>query len=176
MTSKFLLGAAILFFVPTLFAQHLSVSKKDVPFFDFDISGSTGNYNGKTYTEVQLGLNLNFAEWLTWRNAAFQRFSSGTDKNLVGLDSSLRFSQDFPFDTGTLKFFAGPGYRWAERSDRNAFFGEVGTGFHLGRLAAEAGVRFMHYDKTQFDSSGLETKQEDISYFITVAGGAGLSF
>jgi hypothetical protein len=148
----------------------------EAPLFDLDISGSSGNYNGSTYTELNLGLNFNYNDWLTWRNAAFKRFTSKSAQDLSGLDSSLRFTLNNKFDGGGLKFFAGPGYRWADKSDKNAVFGEVGAGFSFGRLALGGGAKYLRYDKTQLDSSGLETKRDDLNYFITIAGGAGLSF
>jgi hypothetical protein len=149
---------------------------REMPLFDLDISGSSGNYNGSTYTELNLGLNLNYNDWLTWRNAAFKRFTSNSTQDLTGLDSSLRFTLNEKFDGGGLKFFAGPGYRWADKSDKNAVFGEVGAGFSFGRFALGGGIKYLRYDKTQLDSSGLETKRDDLNYFITIAGGAGLSF
>lgn len=175
MNLKIFLVTAILTLPLFINAQHLTVTKS-IPFFDVDISGSSGNYNGKTYSEVHLGLNLNFAEWLTWRNAVFRRFSSVTGQDLTGLDSSLRFILNTQVENAGLKFFAGPGYRWADRSDKNALFGEAGAGIQIGRFGAGAGLRYMKYDKVQLDSAGGETKQEDLNYFITVAGGTGLSF
>lgn len=171
----------ILFIVIILGASQMAWSQsenqvKGIPFFSLDVSGSSGNYNGKSYSEVQLGLNLNFTDWLTWRNAAFKRFSSVNAQELTGLDSSLRFSLNNQFEGGGLRFFAGPGYRWADKSDKNALFGEAGTGLQLGRFGLGAGVRYLRYDKTQFDSTGSELKRDDLNYFVTLAGGAGLSF
>jgi hypothetical protein len=157
-------------------ASTTKASDRKVPFFNVDISGSAGNYNGKTYSEVQLGLNLNFTDWFTWRNAAFKRFGSAGDPDVTGLDSSLRFTLAHPFDGGSVRLFGGPGYRWADPSTKNAVFGELGAGVQLGRFGISAGGRFLKYDQIQYDSSGVETKREDISYFVTIAGGAGLSF
>jgi hypothetical protein len=176
---QIILTLLIIFIFPILaLAQQIknTTAPRETPLFDLDISGSSGNYNGTTYTELHLGLNLNFTDWLTWRNAAFKRFSSNSAQDLTGLDSSLRFTLNNKFDGGALKFFAGPGYRWADKSDKNAIFGEAGAGISLGRFALGAGVKYLRYDKTQLDSSGLETKRDDLNYFITIAGGAGLSF
>lgn len=156
------------------FSSPSSNSKK--PFFDFDISGSSGNYNGSTYSEVNLGLNLNFTDWLTWRNAAFKRFSSGTNPESTGLDSSLRFVLDTPFDGGGFRVFAGPGYRWSSPSTKNALLGEAGASIQLGRFSLGAGAKYLRYDQAQYDSNGIEIKKDDVSYFVTIAGGAGLSF
>ena len=159
----------------SLQAQHSTVAKEK-PFFDFDISGSSGNYNGKTYTELHLGVNMNFAEWLVWRNAAFKRTSPGVGQDLTGIDTSLRFVLNTQVQEAGIKIFAGPGYRWAAPSEKNALFGEAGAGIQLGRFGAAAGLRYLRYDRPQSNSIGDVTKQEDMTYFITIAGGAGLSF
>ncbi|MEQ1722864.1 MAG: hypothetical protein ABL930_06780 [Pseudobdellovibrio sp.] len=168
----------VLIFPMLAFAQTTknTNSPRETPLFDLDISGSSGNYNGSTYSELHMGLNLNFTDWLIWRNAAFKRFSSNSTQDLTGLDSSLRFTLNNKFDGGGLKFFAGPGYRWADKSDKNAIFGEAGASISLGRFSLGGGAKYLRYDKTQLDSSGLETKRDDLNYFITIAGGAGLSF
>lgn len=166
----------LFFFQATLLpAQHLVVAKEP-PFFDFDISGSSGNYNGKTYTEIHLGINMNFAEWLVWRNAAFKRTSPGVETDLSGIDSSLRFILNTKVQEAGIKIFAGPGYRWATPSEKNALFGEAGAGIQLGRFGASSGLRYLRYDRPQSNSIGETTKQEDLTYFITIAGGVGLSF
>lgn len=162
---------------PSAFAASTQVSQeRSKPFFDFDVSGSSGNYNGSTYSEINLGLNLNFTDWLTWRNAGFKRFTSGGLNDSSGLDSSVRFTLDTHFDGGGLSFFAGPGYRWANPAKQNGIFGEGGASIHLGRFSLGAGAKYLRYDQAQYDSNGNELKRDDISYFITVAGGAGLSF
>lgn len=178
--NRIILTLIVIFILPLLaIAQQPkntnTSAPRETPLFDFDISGSSGNYNGKTYSEVHVGVNLNFTDWLTWRNAAFKRFSSGSP-DVTGLDSSLRFVLDNKFDGGGLKFFGGPGYRFADPSDKNALFGELGASISLGRFSLGAGAKYLRYDKAQLDSTGTETKRDDLNYFITVAGGAGFSF
>lgn len=172
---RFLFFGLFFFSTTLLMAQPPNVVKES-PFFDFDVSGSSGNYNGKTYTELHIGINMNFAEWLIWRNAAFKRISPGVEKDMTGLDSGLRFVLNTQVQEAGIKIFAGPGYRWADPSEKNAFFGEAGAGLQLGRVGASAGMRYLRYDKAQMSSGGEVTKQEDLTYFITIAGGAGLSF
>ncbi|AGH96149.1 hypothetical protein [Pseudobdellovibrio exovorus] len=156
---------------------YAQTSSTKVPFFDLDISGSSGNYNGRTYSEVHLGVNMNFTEWLTWRNAAFKRFGSGgTEDDITGLDSSLRLVLSKPFSGGAFRFFLGPGYRWADPSEKNAGFAEGGLGLSFGRFSVSAGAKYLKYDKIQYNSAGAETKRDDLSYFLTLSGGAGLSF
>ncbi len=178
MKIKFLFSALILFLSQNILAQHLNSNTtppRSSPFFNIDISGSSGNYNGKTYSEIHLGLNMNFTDWLTWRNAAFKRFSSA-GQDLTGVDSSVRFILNNQFDGGGVKLFAGPGYRWADPSEKNALFGEAGAGLQLGRFGVGIGAKYLKYDKVQLDSNRNETKRDDLNYFITITGGAGLSF
>lgn len=175
MIAKYLILILISVSVQSILAQEL-YTRESAPLFDLDISGSSGNYNGSTYTEIHLGLNSNFTDWLIWRNTAFKRFSSVSAQNLSGLDSSFRLILNNQFDGGGIKLFAGPGYRWADNSNKNALFGEAGVGLQFGRLGIGAGAKYLRYDKSQLDLAGVETKRDDLNYFITVAGGAGLSF
>ena len=140
---------------------------RDKPLVDVDIGGSSGNYNGRTYTELNLGVNLNFTEWLTWRNSAFKRFGNSGEKDVTGLDSTLRLISTTPFTGGAFRIFGGAGYRFADPSDNNALVGEGGLGFSFGRFGLGAGAKYLKYDQTQKD---------DISYFFTVSGGTGFSF
>lgn len=160
------------------YAQNTAAGsvENDKPFVEMDVSGSSGNYNGQTYTEMHLGVNLNFTEWLTWRNTGFKRFGSTAAQETTGIDSSLRLGVDKKFDLGAIKLFAGPGYRWSSPSTKNALFAEAGAAVQLGGLTLGAGAKYLRYDSAQFDSAGRETKRDDMNYFITVAGGAGLSF
>ena len=181
----------IIFVVTILFFSNLTLAAsarlpststpanaKEKPLVDIDIGGSSGVYNTRSYTEANLGVNLNFTEWLTWRNAGFKRFNSGGDKDMQGVDSTLRLNVTSKFENGAaLRFFAGPGYRWADPSEKNAVVGEAGLGISVGRVGVTGGAKYLKYDKVQTDSkTGLETKREDINYFLTLSGGAGLSF
>lgn len=169
----------LLLSLPSLsFAVATAVSAtKETPLVDIDIGGSSGVYNSKSFTEVNLGINLNFTDWLTWRNAAFKRFSSGGDRDLQGVDSTFRFTATTKFNGGSFRAFVGPGYRWADPSNKNAVVGEAGLGINIGRVGVSGGAKYLKYDKLQIDSrTGLETSREDIVYFLTISGGAGLSF
>lgn len=177
MKSILILVSAVLFSQISL-AQLASsaAAESDKPFVEMDVSGSSGNYNGQTYTEMHLGINLNFTDWLTWRNTGFKRFGTTAAQETTGIDSSLRLGVDKKFDLGAIKLFAGPGYRWSSPSTKNALFAEAGAAIQLGGLTLGAGAKYLRYDSAQFDSAGRETKRDDMNYFITVAGGAGLSF
>lgn len=154
-----------------------SSSTKEKPLVTIDLGGSSGIYNTRSYTEVTLGVNLNFTDWLTWRNAGFKRFSSAGDRDLQGVDSTFRFIATAKFDGGSVHAFVGPGYRWADPSDKNAVVGEAGVGINVGRVGLSGGAKYLKYDKLQIDSrTGLETSREDIQYFVTVSGGVGMSF
>lgn len=153
-------------------ASQATDTERKKKFVEFDISGSAGNYNGRSYTEVHAGLNLNFTDWLTWRNSIFKRMSSGSTQEVTGLDSSIRFEQDF----GDLRLFAGPGYRWTSDSNKNALLGEAGATVSAGKVSLGAGAKYLRYDQAQFDASGAEIKRDDFSYFVTISGGAALSF
>lgn len=175
MKSIFALGILVL--SSAVWAQgSVDTATNEKPFVEMDVSGSSGNYNGQTYTEMHLGVNLNFTDWLTWRNTGFKRFGSTAAQETTGLDSSLRLGVDKKFDAGAIKFFAGPGYRWSSPSTKNALFAEAGATIQLGALSLGAGAKYLRYDNAQFDSAGVETKRDDMNYFITIAGGAGLTF
>lgn len=173
---KFLISLALLLFSVHSFALNKPVAAPEPALVDVDISGSSGNYNGQSYSEIHLGVNLNFTEWLTWRNSAFKRFSSGSTQDISGLDSSLRFVLNTPFENGAFKIFAGPGYRLASPSDKNALLGEAGASLELGRLNLSVGAKYLRYDQAQLGPTGAELKRDDLSYFVTISGGAGFSF
>ncbi|MCC2677774.1 MAG: hypothetical protein K0R29_350 [Pseudobdellovibrio sp.] len=163
------------FFGINVLAASVGVSQstgRSKEFVDFDISGSAGNYNGQSYTELHAGINLNFTDSITWRNSLFKRIPSGGAPETNGLDSSLRLSHDI----GPLNIYAGPGYRFTSDSDKNALLGEAGANLNVGRLTLGAGAKFLRYDKAQYDSSGAELKRDDLSYFIAISGGFGMGF
>lgn len=110
MKSIFVLS--ILLFSSVVWAQSSKESAvDDKPFVEMDVSGSSGNYNGQTYSEMHLGGNLNFTDWLALRITGFKRFGTTAAQETTGLDSSLRLGVDKKFDAGAIKFFAGPSYR-----------------------------------------------------------------
>lgn len=157
-------------------AAPRSITADDVErtkkFVEFDISGSAGNYNGQSYTELHAGVNLNFTDSLTWRNSLFKRIPANGGKETNGLDSSLRLSHDL----GPLNIYAGPGYRFTSDSDKNALLGEAGANLNVGRLTLGAGAKYLRYDKAQYDASGAEINRDDVSYFVAISGGFGATF
>ncbi|MGZ3691483.1 MAG: hypothetical protein ACXVAX_08265 [Pseudobdellovibrio sp.] len=165
---------ACLFLPVSVFAiQTHETVENHKPFVSFDVSGSGGNYNGKSYTELHLGMNLNFTDWLTWRNSAFKRVTSGSTADTTGLDSSLLLN----YSVSPVNFYAGPGYRFASDSDQNALFAQAGASIKVSVLTVGAGLQYIRYDKTQIDPvAGTQTKQDDTSYFLTFSGGTGWAF
>ena len=158
-------------------AKDAATRKNNEPkFVDVDLSGSAGNYNGQTYTEMHVGVNFNLSENFIWRNTAFKRFNTTGTQDVTGFDSGLRYNINSPFEGGNIKFFAGPGYRWAQPANKNALFAEAGAGIALGPLNLTAGAKYLRYDQPQFDSAGTEIKREDLNYFMGVSAGTSFKF
>ena len=143
---------------------------KDTPLITGDLGGSSGNNNGTTYQEVNLGVNLNFTEWLTWRNAGFQRSGSKIE-TYTGLDSTMRLVLRTKFaQGGGAHFFLGPGYRWTSKEINNAVIGEAGLGVNFSGVGLSGGAKYLKYDKPRLDSDGNAFKSEDVNYFINISG------
>lgn len=137
----------------------------------YDLSAATGSYNGASYSEINLGLNWSFQEWMTWRNAVFFRQGANVD-SVQGLDSSLRFSTSVVSEDSGLGFdaFAGPGLRFATK-DNNAIFGEAGLVFRLGGLRIGFGAKVLNYTTDRKDSLGAALSKTDTQYFLILGGG-----
>lgn len=157
-------------------ASRPLASVRETPTVTIDLGGAAGTYNGASYSELNLGVNWNITDYFTWRNAAFKRFSSVTDQDILGLDSTLRLVSTSHFDSGYFRMFAGAGYRFADPSTKNAMIGEAGLGINIGGFGIGGGAKYLKYDKIQLDSLGRETKRDDIIYFITLAGHFGTGF
>ena len=90
-------------FVGLLLVSSLTYAEKSVtrdkPLVDVDIGGSSGNYNGRAYTELNLGVNLNFTEWLTWRNSFLRSKTTVPWEGLMGQfgteSSPKKFRENF---------------------------------------------------------------------------------
>ncbi|MBX2994591.1 MAG: hypothetical protein KF681_07210 [Bdellovibrionaceae bacterium] len=134
----------------------------------YDLGASTGSYGGYSYSEINLGLNWYFADWMSWRNAVFTR--QGKEQNTTGLDTSLRFEYNAVGEDFGVKAFAGPGYRFASKS-LSAAFAEAGLVFKLGGLSIGAGAKTMMYQNPGEDSSGGTLPKQDTSYFLILGGG-----
>lgn len=160
-------------------AQRRSTQVERPSRLTYDLSASAGTYNDASYTEITLGVNWFVQDWLNWRNSVFTRQGSGMD-SVQGLDSGLRLQTSSRTDDGTFGFdafgfdaFAGPGVRFASRSN-NAVFGEAGLIFKVGGLRIGGGVKALNYVATREDQTGAALPKNDLQYFLILAGSGSL--
>ncbi|MDZ4082566.1 MAG: hypothetical protein U1E10_06505 [Bdellovibrionales bacterium] len=146
--------------------------------FTYDISASVGSVSSSSgdssYTEIALGLNTFFSDWLVWRNSGFTRMGQGFD-GTYGLDSSARFVLNVGDSTLGLNAFLGPGYRvilnqssTATNQTDSAPFAEAGAVFRLGGLNLGGGM------KSVFNSMVRSGAKDDVQYFLILSGGGTL--
>lgn len=176
---RFLLALIILCFLSVSNSAFARVKARAVEsnggsLLTYDLSASSGSYNGAGYTELTLGLNWVLQDWFTWRNSIFTRQGSGLE-TVQGLDSSARFSTSATREGGGLGFeaFAGPGLRFASKSN-SAIFGEAGVVFKLGGLRIGFGGKVLSYVASRDDAAGAPLPKTDTQYFIILAGGGAL--
>lgn len=136
----------------------------------FDLGASTGSVSARgtsfSYTEINLGLNLFFYDWLDWRNAVYGRLVSGYD-NSYGLDTSLRGIASFGNSQLGATAFAGPGWRFPSDEGGTPFI-EGGLVFRLPGIALGGGAR-------SFLRSWVNSGQpNEVQYFIILSGGGSL--
>lgn len=144
------------------------------PTFTYDLGASSGTYNGNSYSEIDLGLNWNFTDFLTWRNSAFTRFGTKID-SFAGLDSSMRLNYSIDPKTGGLglSLFAGPGYRISNQ-ENSGLFGEAGATVRLAGLSVGLGVKAINYTSPGTNSDGSKRPAADTTLFIILAGGGAI--
>lgn len=167
---RFALVLGLSFFALPLWSAP--IQQKQKPFFTYDVGGSTGTYNGRTYNEINLGLNFNLTDSLTWRNAAFKRF--GTNQNEVsGLDSTIRWNLELKTDQGQgLDFFLGPGVRLASHK-KSAYVGEAGLTLSGLGLRIGGGAKYLKYIDSQTNDLNEKLPGDEVQYFLTLSGGGG---
>ena len=158
-------------FLTILLFQTFTFAKESDSRITYDVSGSQSTRDGKSYQEINVGLNWFLQDWLIWRNSAFQRMGDNVD-TIYGVDSSMRLQQEWNNDSRTLgfKIFGGPGIR-AASSDSNAYFGEAGVGFRLGGINLGAGVKSLRYFSTRKDKDGMTLPKDENQVFLTISGG-----
>lgn len=146
-------------------------AQSDHPTFSYDLGASTGTYNDKSYSEIQLGLNWYMSEYFIWRNAIFSRFGSEID-SVAGLDTSLRANYEMKTDDGgmALGVFGGPGYR-ISKTENSGIFGEAGVKVRAGGLALGVGVKSLTYTSPGNDINGNKLPKRDTTVFLILAGG-----
>ena len=139
--------------------------------FHYDLSAGSGRYNDVSYAEITAGLNWQFDEWWTWRNAIFHRFGSNMD-SITGLDTSVRLGNSFGTTNGDfgVDFYVGPGLRFAS-SNANAVFGEAGVGFKIVGLYLGIGMKSLYYTQPRVSSSGMDLPKNDTQVYLVLAGG-----
>lgn len=140
--------------------------------FTYDLGGSSGTYNGTSYTEVNLGLNWYLEDWLNWRNALFSKFGSSINTT-YGLDSAVLFETDAYTENRLLgvELFIGPGVRLANEKS-NAVFGKAGITFALAGMRIGGGIQQTHYiEGARTDKNDQTLPQDETQYFITLSGG-----
>ncbi len=139
--------------------------------FHYDLSAGSGRYNDVSYAEITAGLNWQFDEWWTWRNAIFHRFGSNMD-SITGLDTSVRLGNSFGTKGGDfgVDFYVGPGLRFAS-SNSNAVFGEAGVGFKIVGIYLGIGMKSLYYTQPRVSSSGADLSKNDTQVYLVLAGG-----
>lgn len=139
----------------------------------YDLGASSGSYNGASYSEINLGINYNFADSFTWRNSAFKRFGSNTT-NEAGLDSTIRYNMDFRDENREgVNIFFGPGVRVATEK-KSAALAEAGIQISFGGLRVGGGAKYLHYFDPGSNSANVTLPKDETQYFITLAGGGNL--
>ena len=137
----------------------------------WDLGAASGRYriSGKdiSYSEIQLGLNYYFVDWLSARAAGFMRFPS-ENGTIQGLDLGLRAHERLDFGSNSgLSAFIGSGYRFLSRGV-NAPYGEAGIIFKLGGLSVGGGAKVAFNDWIRSGSGN------DVQYFLILSGGGAL--
>lgn len=140
----------------------------------YDLSGGVGSYNGNSYTEIDLGLNWYLKDWLNWRNSLFTQFGSSINTT-YGLDTAAIFGTGFYTSGGGagVELFAGPGLRFANE-DASGYFGKAGLIFAIGGLRIGGGAQVTKYYESRHDKYGYKMPDEEVQYFIILAGGGSL--
>jgi hypothetical protein len=154
--------------------SFLTSSLKAQAQLTYDVGGTSGSSNGTSYSELNLGLNWQFSDYFTWRNAFFHRNVVGQN-SVSGIDSSLRYIWSWSSESENLgfKFFAGPGYRFASENNA-ALLTEAGVGFKFFGIGLGLGVKSLFYQDPGSDSAGKKRESNDVSYFVTISGSGAL--
>jgi hypothetical protein len=148
---------------------------QEQPQWTWDLGAAAGTYGGYSYSEIDLGLNDHFWNYLNWRNVVWDRFGSASAISALGLDSSLRYEFTDHGDGGVgFRFFAGPGVR-VSSSQYSGVFAEGGMIFRIGSFSLGAGVKALKYSSPGNDPvTGVQLPGTDLMYFIILSGGGAL--
>lgn len=151
--------------------QNQQVRKSQDQTLSWDLGAAAGTYGGYSYSQIDLGLNWHFNDFLNWRNVFFNRFGTA-EVQASGLDSSFRFEYADQSEGGGLSYrlFAGPGVRISTVAN-TGYFGEAGAVVRFGGLNIGAGVKALQYSTPGKDSLGRQLPSTDLSYFLILSGG-----
>ncbi|MBO9668110.1 MAG: hypothetical protein J7501_15015 [Bdellovibrio sp.] len=157
----------------SLLTSTLSFAQSTNSNLTYDLTGGFGTYNGNSYTEIDLGLNWYFIDWLNWRNSLFTQFGS-TINTVFGLDTALLANAVLYNSSGSfgIEGYIGPGLRFANE-DSSGVFGKAGLTFAIGRLRIGGGAQVTHYYETRRDRDGFRLPDDEVQYFLVLSGGGG---
>lgn len=164
------LKAWVFLFSVALFISVAEAKQGPEGSLSYDLRATSGTQNGLSYNEIHLGLNWSFTDWLTWRNAIFNR--SGTNvKSVNGLDSALLASYKMQSESGSsgIHLFAGPGVRMATDKYSAATL-EGGVTIRLAGLNIGVGAKQLSYFDDRSDIQGSELPKSETQYFLTLSG------
>lgn len=157
-------------------SEQTLAAEMDSNYFTYDIGASTGSSGGRTYSELNLGLNYWFTPALAWRNSIFGRQVEDNDATpdidekdtIYGLDTSIRGRHYFEFSESTgMTIFVGPGYRFQNKGE-NVPIGEGGLLFRLGSLSVGGSVKALLYELVD------PNRKTEVQYSIILSGGGRL--
>jgi hypothetical protein len=145
--------------------KRTSRSTGERPNLSYDLGASLGNYAGKSYTELNLGLNWYLSDNFNWRNSVFSRF--GGSSSVAGLDSSMRLESRSQSTDGNFgsHLFLGPGVRIADTANTGLFI-EGGASFRIGGFSLGGGLKSIYYSSPASGNSNSDTE-----FFIILGGG-----
>lgn len=153
-------------FLLIFFLQFITLKSSAFERITFDLGASTGSVNGYSYSELNLGVNAYMTDYFAWRNAGFARLQTG-EKNIYGLDSSLRGIFDVSGSLAGFTAFGGPGFRFVNEGDNVPFI-------EGGLVLRGAGLSIGGGAKTFFNSVIRSGAPNDTQYFLILAGGGSL--
>jgi uncharacterized protein YgiM (DUF1202 family) len=140
--------------------QKIRDSSNDgYPMITWDLGSSFGQHQTRSYTEVDLGINVWFYNWLNWRNAAFMRMVE--PKNYYGLDTSGQLA----YSLALIRVYGGPGYRFvSDGGGWNVPFIEGGLSINIGGFSLGGGVKVI------YNSFADKNVADDTMISINIAG------
>jgi hypothetical protein len=135
------------------------------PRLTYDIGLASGSYSGKSYLELNLGLNYYFLPYLNFRNAVFYRSVTEGDA-MYGLDTSMQAGSYFGItESSRLNYDIGVGYRFASKK-QSAPFVVAGAMFSSSGFSLGLRVKQIYHSVHELDD-----EDETIVSVILAGGG-----